>query len=311
MKSDVAIAIALVACGHAGTVPTGTPPVDPVTPTTTDRVLDVRGVHIAVHVRGTGPTCLVIPGGPGLEWTYLRMAMLETRATLVYIEPVGTGGSSRAPAAELTRERWADDVENVRAALDLDRPCVIGHSYGGYIAQTFALAHPDHVGALVLYDTAPRNDAELGKAIEDGVARFAKEPWFAEASTAMEAEGNAKTDEELTAIFHREAPIMFAEWTRRRGEFEPLVASVHAYVPQGGGGAPFDVRAQLPSLHVRALVIVGKNDAIIGPRFAEELHAALAGSQLVVLERSGHMGHVEEPDAFARAVGDFVTSAPK
>jgi proline iminopeptidase len=239
------------------------------------------------------------------------MPAVEKAATLVYIEPVGTGASTRAPASELIRERWAEDLDGVRAALGFERMCVIGHSYGGFVAQTFALAHPDRVTALVLYDTAPRIDDEFIAAIATGLQQFKNEPWVADAMAASDAEDKATTDEEMTKLFHREAPIMFAEWTRRRAELEPLIASVHAYAPQGGkGGAPFDARAQLPKLHVPALVIVGRHDAITGVRFAEELHAALDGSRLVVLEHSGHMGHIEEPDAFARAVIEFLSALP-
>jgi proline iminopeptidase len=288
--------VALAACSHAAALRPG------------DRVLAVGGATIAVHVRGAGPVCLVVPGGPGLEWTYLRMPAVERVAMLVYIEPVGTGGSTRAPVEQLTRERWATDLEGVRAALGLARPCVIGHSYGGFVAETFAIAHADRVGALVLYDTAARNDEEFGKAIADGLQQFKDQPWFADAMAAADEEDKATTDDESTKLFHRFAPLMFAEWTS--GERE-LVNSVHAYAPQAGTSKPLDARADLPKLHVPALVIVGRHDAIASVRFADELHAALPGSRLVVLEHSGHMGHVEEPDAFARAIGDFLSALPK
>ena len=79
-------------------------------------------------------------------------------------------------------------------------------------------------------------------------------------------------------------------------------------VEPGGPGLDWTyLRADLAKLHARALVI-GRHDAITSVPFAEELHHALAGSQLVVLEHSGHMGHVEEPDVFARAVTQFVTA---
>jgi proline iminopeptidase len=298
------LVLVVAACAHTATVP---PPL-----VAGDRTLDVRGAKIAVHVRGAGPVCLVLPGGPSLEWTYLRMPEVEKAAMLVYIAPAGTGGSTRAPARELNRTRWADDVEGVRAALGLDRPCIIGHSYGGFVAQTFAIAHPDHVGALVLYDTAARNDDEFGKAIVATVeAQYKNEPWFADAMAAGDAEATATTDDEMTELFHREAPMMFADYTARFGEFAQLVASVHAYAPSGGGGPPLDARAALAKLHVPALVIVGRHDAITSPRFADELHAALPGSRLVVLEHSGHMGHLEEPAEFARAVVEFVTALPR
>ncbi len=103
---------------------------------------------------------------------------------------------------------------------------------------------------------------------------------------------------------------MFADWTHRHAEFEPLVAQLHAWMAPTRGvqleTEAFDTRARLETLSLPALVIVGRLDPVTGVRFAEELHAALAGSQLVVLERSGHLGHLEEPAAFAAALRRFV-----
>ncbi|WP_330277050.1 alpha/beta hydrolase [Lentzea sp. NBC_00516] len=67
-----------------------------------------------------------------------------------------------------------------------------------------------------------------------------------------------------------------------------------------------DDRHELGSLAVPALVIVGRHDVVCGVRWAEELHKLIPDSMLVVLENSGHLGNVEEPDAFAEAVLAFV-----
>jgi pimeloyl-ACP methyl ester carboxylesterase len=65
------------------------------------------------------------------------------------------------------------------------------------------------------------------------------------------------------------------------------------------------VRRQLSSVAAPALVLTGEHDFLCGPRWAAELHAAIPGSQLTILERSGHMAHLEEPEAFSQAVADF------
>ena len=70
-----------------------------------------------------------------------------------------------------------------------------------------------------------------------------------------------------------------------------------------------DDRALLGSVTTPTPVIVGRHDFICGPCWAGELHAGIPGSELVVPEDSGHFGHVEEPDVFARAVAGFVMSA--
>ncbi|MFJ1750552.1 alpha/beta fold hydrolase [Streptomyces sp. NPDC088116] len=67
-------------------------------------------------------------------------------------------------------------------------------------------------------------------------------------------------------------------------------------------------RENLGSLTMPALVVVGRHDVICGVRWAEELHRLIPGSDLLILENSGHFGHLEEPETFSRAVTRFVTA---
>ena len=67
-----------------------------------------------------------------------------------------------------------------------------------------------------------------------------------------------------------------------------------------------DDRAALPNLTVPTLVVVGRYDVICGVRWAEELHMLIPESRLVVFERSGHFGHLEQANEFTLAVADFV-----
>src|ERR1700722_13411648 len=98
---------------------------------------------------GAGPLILAHPGGPGYDWRYLRMPEVEKVATVVYLEPVGTGSSGRpARATDYTLETYAKGVDAVRADLGLERAILLGHSHGGFVVQAYALAHPERVRAL-------------------------------------------------------------------------------------------------------------------------------------------------------------------
>jgi pimeloyl-ACP methyl ester carboxylesterase len=81
--------------------------------------------------------------------------------------------------------------------------------------------------------------------------------------------------------------------TGRRGWVEPA---------QAQDPRPFDVRDRVGEITAPTVVVVGRHDFICGPRFAAMLHERIAGSHLVVLEHSGHLGHLEQPTEFARAV---------
>jgi proline iminopeptidase len=286
-------------------------------------VASISGSQIAYHVEGSGPIVLVHPGGPGMEWSYLRMPELETFAKVVYIEPIGTGRSSRQPGPRgFSMARYVSDVEALRSYLGPKTFILLGHSHGGFVAQSYALQHPGRLKGLILYSTTPTTGTEWQKDVEAGLAAFQREPWFSDATTALAQETRAQTDEEITAIFHREFPLYFADWASRSKEYEAyreqtrlFIAPIKAIVPQSPdkvGAAPtFEVRNRLGSIKVPTLVIAGKKDFITPEKYGRLLHQSIPGSRLVILGRSGHMGHIEEPGVMADAMRSFIGSLPK
>jgi proline iminopeptidase len=218
--------------------------------------------------------------------------------------------------ADYTIERYVEDVEALRAHLGLDRFLLLGHSHGGFVAQAYALAHGDRLTGLILYDTTPSTGPAWQEDIERNLRWFAGEPWYAGAKAALAAETTARSDQELTELFHREAPLYFADYTVRKAELDPLIQEMRLSLaptrssdpnaPAGVGVAPvFDVRDRLGSIRARTLVLVGRRDFVCSVEMARILDARIPDSTLVVLEKSGHMGHLEEPAAFAQAIARF------
>jgi len=96
-----------------------------------DHRAPIHGATIAYHVFGSGPVVMVHPGGPGIEWSFVRMPRLEKFATVVYIEPIGTGASTRLTDPRgYTMDRYVSDVEGLRAHLGLETFVLLGHSHG-------------------------------------------------------------------------------------------------------------------------------------------------------------------------------------
>ncbi|MDX6314275.1 MAG: proline iminopeptidase [Streptomyces sp.] len=116
----------------------------------------------------------------------------------------------------------------------------------------------------------------------------------------------------MTGVARGILPAYFADYWGREGEF----ASFHAAVGATHISALddnlvthiVDDSEDLGSLTVPALVVVGRHDFICGVRWAQELHRLIPRSELLILENSGHFGHIEEPENFAHAVTRFVTT---
>jgi proline iminopeptidase len=240
------------------------------------------------------------------------MPEVEAGVTVVYLEPIGSGASARlASPSEYTLARYADELEGFRQAIGLEKTCLIGHSHGGFVAQKYALAHADRLSALVLYDTSPRTDSEFGKAMGAYANEFfGTRPWFSDAVAALDAEESTKTDDDMTAVVRRELPLYFADFDDHVDVYQARFRGLRATVAPSHSNdpAPFDTRAELSKLHVPTLVIVGRRDFVCSVPFAEELHQAISGSEMIVMEHSGHMGHIEEPAAFSSALVRFVSS---
>ncbi|GAA2154843.1 alpha/beta hydrolase [Kitasatospora kazusensis] len=265
---------------------------------------------------GSGPVCLAHPGGPGIGWEYLRMPALEQQLTMVYLEPVGTGGSGRLPSHPhgYTRERYSRFVELVTGRLGVPEVYLLGHSHGAFVAAHHALHRPQRLAGVILYEGAPVTGAEhgeeAGRRAAEFAAKHAGEPGLAEVLAAFGAMAAIADDEDTLAVAKGVLPAYFADYWGDEERLAPVRDAVRATYISGLDEdlrpEVIDDRAALKDLRVPALVIVGRHDVICGPRWSEELHALIPDSRLVVLEDSGHLGHIEEPELFNAAVTDFV-----
>ena len=233
--------------------------------------IDLDGVTQRYHVSGSGPVLLVHPGGPGFSWEYIRLPAVEAHLTTVYVEPIGTGQSGRLATHPngYTREEYARALNRLIVHLNVPKVHLLGHSHGGFVTQFYAQHHRDQLAGIILYESAPAAGPEH----------------FAEAAANLDAfaranAGNPKLQDVLDA------------WRS-----VPSIASDEAFTTAA--------RRLLPA-YFADYWARERHDFICGPRWAREIHDLIPDSRLVVLEDSGHFGHVDAPGEFARTVIDFV-----
>jgi len=274
--------------------------------------VEIDGLEQQYHVHGAGPLVFAHSGGPGLGWGYLRMPEAEERLTVVYIEPIGTGRSGKLDdPAGYTYSRYARQLEGLADHLGIERITVIGHSSGGFVALRFAIEHPERVASLVLYDTSAVVNEEYYADVMANVEAFpARHPGHersvADALQAWENQGAVTDDAGFTAIARRVFPLYFRDYWADEARYAALGAHLEGWLaPQRAGGTVDDL-ALLPAVAQPVLVIVGRYDFICGPKWSALMADALPDARLVVLEDSGHFGHLETPAEFAAAVTSFV-----
>jgi len=100
--------------------------------------VDANGVLIYFAEFGHGPSLVVLHGGPGASHDYLLPWLLPLARSnqLLFIDERGSGRSERVQDVhQYTVENMVEDLEAVRAALGFDKISLLGHSYGGVLAQ--------------------------------------------------------------------------------------------------------------------------------------------------------------------------------
>src|SRR5258705_2219331 len=146
------------------------------------RVL-VNGVRLFFDVEGARlvpdgptmrekPTLLLLHGGPGFDHSIYKpaYASLADCAQVIYLDHRGNGRSEAGPRDAWTLAQWGDDVRGFCDVLGIERPVVLGASFGGKVAMAYATRHPTHPDRVILIST----EAAGGTHKERRVAMFEK-----------------------------------------------------------------------------------------------------------------------------------------
>lgn len=269
---------------------------------------------------GKGQPLMVLHGGPGSNHDYFLPYLLPLAKDrqLVLIDERGSGRSQKLDNHELYNlDAMARDVESVRVALGLGKVDVMGHSFGGILAQAVAVNYPASVRRLILSSTgssAARINADFkqikGSLDKDLRARI----------EALEARGIIGPDGAQLPEYRRladeaQGPYNFhvrpPAWDSAGS---PLGWDVLIQMWGGksdfhidGNLVGFDFTPALRKLRMPALVIYGDHD-LVSAATARESHEALAGSKLVEVPRSAHMVFVDQNAAFVDAVSRFLAT---
>ena len=268
------------------------------------RVELADGVGLNVEQLGEGPPLIVLHGGPGLDHTGFRPYLdpLAEDARLIYVDERGQGRSERVDPQTLSLEVFAQDVDLLAEALELERFALLGHSFGAIIATSHAI----ELGTAERYVIS--GGADSSEALERDVTA-SLEALGEEGQAIVESwehEKTVETAEELAELMRVQMPFHFAGAVPE-GYGEDTVFSPHVlrHFASAGYGA-FDYVPDLRRIDRPTLVLVGEHDRTTTPRAARVLAEGIPDSELVVLEGAGHMSFVEAPEPYLRAVRTFL-----
>lgn len=259
--------------------------------------IGVGDVELHVVERGSGPALLMVHGFP-LDHSMWQKQLEGLSEVCRVIAPDlrGFGQSTSGTSGTVTMERYADDLAGLLDALGVREPVVFcGLSMGGYVAWQFWRKYPSRVRALILCDT--RASADTAAAARERLSS---------AQNVLE-NGLGKLAEFM-------AGKLFSDATRRdqpnlvEGIREQILkASPQAVAAALRGMAERpDVRDELPTVHVPALVICGEDDGITPPDEMRRMAASMPQASYVEVPHAGHLAPLENPTIVNSAILQFL-----
>jgi proline iminopeptidase len=289
--------------------------------------VDANGALIYYMIVGRGAALMIVHGGPGASHDYFLPYLLPLARTnrLIFIDERGSGRSEKLEdATQYTIENMVEDVEAVRQALGLGKVSLLGHSYGGVLAQAYALKYQKNLSHLILgstfqstsamNDVLAREKQNMAPTERGKLEAFEKAGLFGKGKVW---EANRYPNDYATLAWG-DGYFPFLYQRRPDPNYDPVsgntTLSWELYREMWGSHGEFVIDGnlksveytdRLASLHVPTLVICGDHDES-DPSLSRTMHEKIAGSKLVILPQSGHMTFVDQPDLFIKSVNEFL-----
>jgi 3-oxoadipate enol-lactonase len=245
---------------------------------------------LAYTERGSGPVLLFIHAFPldHSMWA-VQGEFFSARFRVVTPDILGFRGSQ--PPRPWTMPDMGRELLDLMDRLRVEKCTLIGLSIGGYISLPLALSHPDRVERLVLAHTRARADLDAERAARNAMIE------------GLRKEGVATLpDKMLPRLLGPNASTELRERVRASIEQASAEASIYAVTAMRDRA---DQTGGLSQLQCPTLVVAGSDDAILKVEDCQIMAAAIAGSELAVIPRTGHLSNLEDPGAFNNTLDQF------
>jgi pimeloyl-ACP methyl ester carboxylesterase len=256
--------------------------------------VEVGAFRIAYRQMGNGPPVVLLHGGlsDSREWRR-QLEDLSDQFTVVAWDAPGCGGSSD-PDDDFRLPGYADVLASFVDALELERPHVVGLSFGAALALELYRQHPQLPASLILASAYAGWVGSLPpETVEERLRDVLRQADLSPDEVVAEWLPSLFAGSPPAAIVEEVAAIM--------REFHPAGLRVMAHAL-----AEADLRDVLPRIDVPTLLLYGDADQRSPLSVAEALHAAIPHSTLVVLDGAGHQSNIEAANRFNAAARSFL-----
>jgi 3-oxoadipate enol-lactonase len=256
--------------------------------------IDDISLYYELHGPETAPVLVLNNGvimNAATSWGFQTQSLSQVYRVLQY-DCRGQGQSDHPPGP-YSMAQHADDLARLLDELCIASAHIAGISYGGEVAQAFALQYPAKTKSLILADTVSQVNADL---------RIVVEGWM-EAAQAGDAQAffDVTVPWNFSPQFIRANPGVLEDARKRYQDLDyPAIVSLcHCFLH-------VDFSARLKHIQAPACILYGEKDLLKGREYAHILHEGLPHSEMHVLRDAGHATCWERPEEFNTIVLGFL-----
>ncbi|HEV7819599.1 MAG TPA: alpha/beta hydrolase [Burkholderiales bacterium] len=266
-----------------------------------DRSIEVAGLKLHYQDFGTAgktPMICVHGGAASGHWFDFMAADFTANYHVIGIDQRGHGDSEWAKTQDYRYERYAADLDELAAKLDLRDFVLIGHSMGGAVSLTYAALHPGRVARLVVIDTTlhmtPDRIAKLREVGTRPGRTYATREEFISRFRLRPADSSATPEVLRHLANHAAQQNADGTWGHK---FDRDVYAVRESVD----GLPHWSRIKIP-----ALLVKGQRSQRITPEIQAEVTKRAPQVEFAEVEGADHHVTLDNPAGFSRAVKAFL-----
>ena len=262
--------------------------------------ISVNGLKLYYEIEGEGEPLVLIPGFAAGRWIWFKQtAALSRNFRVIIFDPRGVSESDK-PEGSQTINLLADDVAHLLRAVGIDNAHVLGASFGGFVAQEFALKYPHMTRKLVLCCTSfggPNHVAptpETLSALASTKGLNSAERMRANLLLAFTPKYVQTQVSEVDRVVHLRATNEVPE---------------HVYLSQLQAAVSFNSEPRLDGIKSPTLVLSGDADVIVPVQNSHNLARKIPGAKLQIIEGGSHTFFIEQAPEFNQIVGDFLSGS--
>jgi pimeloyl-ACP methyl ester carboxylesterase len=262
--------------------------------------MKANGIELYYEIHGEGRPLVLFEGLGYASWMwYKQVDKLSKHFKVIIIDNRGIGHSEK-PDVEYSISMMADDAYEILRALNINEVNVLGVSMGGFIAQEFALKHPEMVDKLILCSTSfggpniiPIPQETLDIMLKGGGEVIDKEE-------ARNATASALNKESV----HKNIAVI--DWIIASKEENPQPR--YAYHRQLLAGASFNAEERIHDIKAETLILAGRGDRVVPYENAYMISDKIPGSTVEIIDGGGHVFFMEEPETANEIIINFLKS---